>query len=411
MLPAVHVWLTASWSSDASPTVPAVALVLSGVSTGLARAASSTLGRAEGWIVVGWVPTSTTLVSLLLASALRLRRQMSRWPRRMGDGDGILVSERTGPAVVGLFRPRIVVPRWVLERGTESSGLILAHVREHCRARDPLLVLLGALPALLLSWTPLVWWSLVRLRLAVEIDCDARVLREASRGTRHRYGRLLVEVTRRPAGVALGITPFAEGRSLLERRIRALSQHPPERWLRRAVLPAFNGLLLAGLARVVPDPGGPDGLASEPSSLPTAPEPTEGEASSNPAFTPFTRAPAVLNAEEVHRTLEAEYPRSLREAGVAGSATVWLFVDDQGGVRDVRIQRSSGYEALDRAALRVAAAMRFQPAGDADRAVSVWIAIPVSFGEPSNPNRALRSSRVSPGLDGGSPRAGLWSPQ
>ena len=49
------------------------------------------------------------------------------------------------------------------------------HEREHQRARDPLLLHAAAVGALVMPWNPAVWWMLSRLKLAVEMDCDARV--------------------------------------------------------------------------------------------------------------------------------------------------------------------------------------------------------------------------------------------
>jgi hypothetical protein len=43
------------------------------------------------------------------------------------------------------------------------------------------------------------------------------------------------------------------------------------------------------------------------------------------------------------------------------------------------INRSSGYDALDQAALQVARTMEFRPAHSGDEPVPVWVAIPLVF--------------------------------
>jgi len=98
-----------------------------------------------------------------------------------------------------------------------------------------------------------------------------------------------------------------------------------------------------------------------------------------PAFTPFTVAPTLKNRDEVARTLEREYPPMLRDAGIGGSVNVWLFIDEQGAVQDVRVNKSSGFEALDDAALRVGSQMEFTPALNRDERVVVWVSIPITF--------------------------------
>jgi len=98
-----------------------------------------------------------------------------------------------------------------------------------------------------------------------------------------------------------------------------------------------------------------------------------------PAFTPFTVAPTLKNRDDIARALEREYPPMLRDAGIGGSVNVWLFIDEQGQVQDVRINKSSGFEALDDAALRVGSRMEFTPALNRDERVVVWVSIPITF--------------------------------
>jgi hypothetical protein len=65
-----------------------------------------------------------------------------------------------------------------------------------------------------------VWWSLSRLRLAIELDCDARVLR---RGVQPRpYGSLLIDIAGQSAGHRIGALALADRTSHLERRLLAM---------------------------------------------------------------------------------------------------------------------------------------------------------------------------------------------
>lgn len=98
-----------------------------------------------------------------------------------------------------------------------------------------------------------------------------------------------------------------------------------------------------------------------------------------PAFIPFDVAPRLKNREEVLALLERLYPRSLREAGIGGTVLLWLYIDEQGQVRETRVAETSGVPALDRAAREVAARMEFTPAQNRDRATAVWLAQPIDF--------------------------------
>lgn len=58
---------------------------------------------------------------------------------------------------------------------------------------------------------------------------------------------------------------------------------------------------------------------------------------------------------------------------------MWFYIDEQGLVQRTQLDRSSGYDALDEAALRVADLMRFSPAYNMDQRVAVWVSIPITF--------------------------------
>lgn len=101
--------------------------------------------------------------------------------------------------------------------------------------------------------------------------------------------------------------------------------------------------------------------------------------SAAPRFTPFTVRPELKNRADVARLLERNYPPLLRDAGIGGETLVWFFIDESGRVQKTQINKSSGYDALDQAALAVAEQMEFSPALNRDKRVPVWVAIPIVF--------------------------------
>ena len=113
--------------------------------------------------------------------------------------------------------------------------------------------------------------------------------------------------------------------------------------------------------------------------LPPPPDEVETDISAAPVFTPYTVKPDYTNGAEVMRALEREYPPLLRDAGIGGTTLVWFFIDEQGIVRNQQVQESSGHPALDEAALRVAPVFKFPPALNRDKAVPVWVQLPITF--------------------------------
>jgi protein TonB len=113
--------------------------------------------------------------------------------------------------------------------------------------------------------------------------------------------------------------------------------------------------------------------------LPPPPEEIQTDVSAAPTFTPFTVAPTLQNMREVQRALTIEYPTVLRDSGIGGSVNVWFFIDEEGRVIQTQVNESSGYDALDDAALKVADIMRFSPAMNRENRVQVWVSLPITF--------------------------------
>lgn len=98
-----------------------------------------------------------------------------------------------------------------------------------------------------------------------------------------------------------------------------------------------------------------------------------------PILTPFTVRPELKNRDQVARALQRAYPPLLRDAGVGGTAVVWILIDEDGTVIKAQLKSSSGHEALDQAALDAGKLMRFTPALNRDQRVKVWIELPIVF--------------------------------
>jgi TonB family protein len=94
---------------------------------------------------------------------------------------------------------------------------------------------------------------------------------------------------------------------------------------------------------------------------------------------PFTAPPELLNRDEAAALAKASYPDELKRAGLAGTPTVRLYIDETGAVRTRRIERSSALAKLDSAALKVVDAMRFSPAKNGEQPTHLWVTLPVTF--------------------------------
>ena len=206
-----------------------------------------------------WILGSVLVLVVFALFCLRLRRLRAKCEPRDVCGEEVLRSDGFGPAVVGLIRSRIVLPSWTFGLGERELEMVVLHEREHVRARDPALLAVGLLLASISPWNPAVWWSLARLRLAVEGDCDRRVL---ARGTSARsYARLLLTVAagcRRTPDPAPAL--IRGGHSAIERRLMMIKTATRKPRIRASILTAAAGVGLFALACDTPIPQSPDGL-------------------------------------------------------------------------------------------------------------------------------------------------------
>jgi beta-lactamase regulating signal transducer with metallopeptidase domain len=191
-----------------------------------------------------WVFASLGLVTFYALLWLRLRVAARHWRReRIGD-QVVWITEDLGPAVFGFGKPVILMPQWALDAPSSARTVVLAHEQEHIAARDPALLLLGLVLVVIAPWNLLLWWQLQRLRFAIEVDCDARVL---GRGAEARaYGEVLLAIGARRTFTPVGAIALTEPASQLLRRIRIMTAHLPKRG--KWAIAAAIGLSLSCLA-------------------------------------------------------------------------------------------------------------------------------------------------------------------
>ena len=239
-----------NWVVNDAPTqtVPAVAEVSSAALTPLDGDWWVRTRAYDGSINWAWQKLSLFLLVWGAANALRVAVLVAASRRRVGkgnpvvDGVPIVVTDQLGPATVGLVRSRVIVPRWVLTLPGIQRRYVLRHEEEHRRAHDAHVLLFYSLPLLLMPWSVALWWQLRRLALAVELDCDNRVV--AALGDATAYGELLLTVAQASSRGPRLQPAFLGGIGSLERRLRALVSPNPLRRNQKFVLPVLAAALL-----------------------------------------------------------------------------------------------------------------------------------------------------------------------
>src|SRR3954466_2343588 len=93
-------------------------------------------------------------------------------------------------------------------------------------------------------------------------------------------------------------------------------------------------------------------------------------------------APVMLNKE-----LPFRYPPALYAQKVQGNVTLRIFIDRQGQIvpDSTRVAETSGFNALDSAAMKGSRDLKFEPAKTLGQPVAVSILLPVFFRHPDAP--------------------------
>jgi bla regulator protein blaR1 len=193
---------------------------------------------------LAWITVSVALLGALALNGAYVNWCKRRW--RMGRVAGALVyiAPDVGPAVVGLLRPRVVVPEWLVEASASRQAMAIAHEQAHLAGHDPQLLTVALCLVVLMPWNFPLWWQLHRLRYAIEVDCDARVL-ESGLDTRQ-YGEMLIDVSQRPSAYIGAAAAMSESRSFLGDRI-TLMVRDPVKWGSAATV-IFSSLALTLIA-------------------------------------------------------------------------------------------------------------------------------------------------------------------
>ncbi|MEP6778597.1 MAG: M56 family metallopeptidase, partial [Gemmatimonadaceae bacterium] len=195
--------------------------------------AASLIARAphsiESAIELSALASSLLALLALALTYLRFARARLKWPRAKLHGETVRIAPDVGPAVMGFAPPEIVVPQWVLSRSDHEQRLLLVHEGAHVRANDPALLLVACLAVAVMPWNAALWFMWSRLRLAVELDCDRRVLQSGVETPS--YGLLLVELSGLHSSAGsnnsiFAMPAFAGRASHLERRLLAMTARP-----------------------------------------------------------------------------------------------------------------------------------------------------------------------------------------
>jgi beta-lactamase regulating signal transducer with metallopeptidase domain len=223
-----------------------------------------------------------------------------------------LTDTAQGPALCGLFRPVILLPRGLSEQiEAESLRQVLRHELIHLQRWDLAWNLLQVCVQIAWWWNPLVWFANARIRSLREAAVDEAVMLQPGADD---YPATLVAVARYCAvspRMPMAFLGVLESGSRLEARVRRLLERPLPRsaklgWVGCVTVLVAGALFLPmGFARVE-NPAPPTPVAKAPTDPKTLPA-----GGSTASLKPIPAAAAELNSASQSQSAAPTNPRAV----------------------------------------------------------------------------------------------------
>lgn len=248
------------------------------------------------------------------------------------------------PALVGLWRPRIVVgPDFEQRFSPAEQELILRHEHSHRRHGDPWANATLAALRCVFWFHPLLPWAARRFLRDQELACDARTV-DPHPALRRLYANALLK-----AQLVHPVAPMAchwRSPPMLKERIAMLKEH------KRKTLPWLTGqVLVVGMCV---------GLGTV-------------------AWAGQGTAVAADRDAIAHKMPPPSYPKTAAEQRIVGKVVVRVDVDTEGRATNVRVLQASPAGVFDDATVAAAKQWTFEPAIRNGKAVASALKIPVTY--------------------------------
>jgi TonB family protein len=330
-----------------------------------------------GWLAMVAIPVLLVWIGGAIAMGVFLALRQRRFLADMSLG-------LAGPAVVGFLQQYIVTPDDFARRySSAEQKLILAHEEVHLERNDARINAFAALARCLCWFNPLVHLGAHAMRIDQELSCDAAVIEQRPKA-RRAYAETLLKTQLASRPLPVGCywpAPINANGAVhpLTERIDMLTRKPFSQ--RRRILATITILSLACTAGAAAWAAQPErkisstialppiveGEAAEvllPLQLPASPQ--HASSRTDIRLTPDEPAPPAPDMDTrptLHPdTPVPDYPAESLRLREEGTVTMDLCISRTGAVESAKLLKSSGYPALDEAALKWMSKLAVSPA-------------------------------------------------
>ena len=366
------------------------------------------------WLLALYLAGAASVVAASLLSIARTRRIIRSGSPEPCEGCRLTLLDRDVPSFS--WGRKVVMSR----QDYEKYPAILRHELQHIHAHHSLDVLLMTAVNTIHWFNPLAWIARAELRLLHEYEADEGLIQQGIDATS--YQLLLV---RKAVGEQRFSLANGFNHAKLKQRIAMMHKKPTSGWMRLAyvaLLPLLAGTMFLcnpARAEIRPVSSKTVTVAEMPAIAETpvvteTPVVAETPVAQNP---PSEEGPIPFSMVEVKPSFQGGdantfskwvsanlvYPEEERLAEHKGRVMVQFVVNTDGSVSDVKVMRSTGYEALDQEAVRViSSSPNWVPGKRKGQDVPVSYMFPVIFqlrGDKDKPVTVTASTETkNPGI-------------
>jgi TonB family protein len=327
--------------------ISAIALPGAARATAGTPAATQTLWRALPWL---WLTGTVLLLARLAVGHLRALRFL-----RTAGPHQVAFADVSVPIVIGLWRPKILLPREAEDWPEGRIEAALRHERAHISRGDLHTLLLAQLACAAYWFHPLVWILASQLEREQEHACDDAVI--LSGLAPDSYAEALVAAARSLGSNRLSLSPMVSRPMVTRKTFRA-----------RVARLLVNGAPNESKASTLRSVAAVCAVATVALGLVNGQEPQQR----------IYKVGRDISAPAVLRRVDPEYSELARRTKMHGTVLLSVVVGSDGMAHDVRVVKSLG-GGLDEKALEAVRSWRFRPGRRNGVPVPVRAQIEVNF--------------------------------
>ncbi|MFC1558097.1 TonB family protein [candidate division KSB1 bacterium] len=278
-----------------------------------------------------------------------------------------------GPAVAGIFKPGIYLPKWMADKWTAPDiEPVLLHELAHIKRHDLIVNWIQIIVQVVYFFHPLVWAANWKIRKLREDICDDIAI-EYINTEKRRYGesilRVIEEMIRQPVW-GMGGIGYTENKSSLTRRIKRIMSNTYKINRKITIASEFILLFVAVIGFA---------LASESPAI----EESINSVIQDEDLDLNTSYGIIGGLEQLYKDLK--YPKEAKNNEIVGIVMVKVHIKKDGTPEMASVDgKGLGY-GCNKAAVEAVSKQRFISAMKEGKPVSFWMKIPVEFSLPDLP--------------------------